>query len=292
MHIRNLLLAVCASAALIAQTPPPQAPAQPGGRGRRGVPGGSGGGGFAGAYPQRPPADPVVVERGKTIYSAQCAFCHGQDARGGSEGGPNLIRSEIVLKDQHGESIGQVTAEGRTGMPKFNFTAAQLSDLAAFLHSFRVSGYDASRNRPIDILVGDAKAGHAYFDAKCAACHSASGDLKGLAAKFQDPRALQQFWLMPGAGGRFGAAAPPSNVPPATATVTLADGRKVEGRLTRLSDFSITITAADGRQHTFRCDGDAPKVEIHDPLESHRNLLKVYTDKDIHDLTAYLVTLK
>ena len=32
--------------------------------------------------------------------------------------------------------------------------------------------------------------------------------------------------------------------------------------------------------------------EIHDPLEGHKKLLSVYTDKEIHDVTAYLVTVK
>lgn len=293
MFIRNLLFAAFATAALYAQTPPAQPAGTPAaGRGGRGAaPAGGGGGGFANAYPQRPPADPAAVERGKTIYTSQCAFCHGQDARGGSEGGPNLIRSEVVLKDQNGEAIGQVTSEGRTGMPKFNFTAAQLSDLAAFLHSFRVSGYDQSRNRPINIVVGDAKAGQAYFAAKCASCHSADRDLKGFASKFEDPRALQQFWLIPGGGGRFGGGAAPA-VPPTTAAVTLPGGQKVEGRLIRISDFLVTIAEADGQQRTFRRDGDTPKVVVHDPVEPHRELLKTYTDKDIHDVTAYLVTLK
>jgi cytochrome c oxidase cbb3-type subunit 3 len=186
-----------------------------------------------------------------------------------------------------------VTAEGRTGMPKFNLTSAQLSDIAAFVHSFRVSGYDTARNRPVNIVVGDAHAGEAYFKSKCAGCHSVTGDLKGFGAKFTDPRMLQQTWLIPGGGGRFGGGQPsPVNVPPTTATITTASGQKVEGRLTRIDDFIVTITDADGMQHTFRRDGDKPKVEVHDPLSPHRELLKVYTDKDIHDLTAYLVTLK
>jgi cytochrome c oxidase cbb3-type subunit 3 len=290
LYFRNVLIVAAATAAIFAQAPPAQPPAQAGGRGGRGP---GGGGGFASAYPQRPPADPAAVERGKSLYGAQCAFCHGQDARGGSEGGPSLIRSEIVLKDQNGELIGQVTSEGRTGMPKFNLTSAQLSDIAAFIHSFRVSGYDTARNRPVNIVVGDAHAGEAYFKAKCAGCHSVSGDLKGFGAKFTDPRMLQQTWLIPGGGGRFGGGQPsPVNVPPTTATITTASGQKVEGRLTRIDDFIVTITDADGMQHTFRRDGDKPKVEIHDPLAPHRELLKVYTDKDIHDLTAYLVTLK
>jgi len=290
LHVSKFLIAALTMFAAFAQAP--QQPAA-GGRGGRGPAPAAGGGGFANAYPQRPPADPAVVERGKAIYGAQCAFCHGQDARGGSEGGPSLIRSEIVLKDQNGELIGQVTAEGRVGMPKFNLTAAQLSEIAAFIHSFRVSGYDTARNRPTNIVVGDAKAGEAYFQAKCASCHSVSGDLKGFGAKFSDPRSLQQTWLIPGGGGRFGGGQPsPVTVPPTTATVTLANGQKVDGRLIRIDDFTVTVSDADGMQRTFRRDGDTPKVEIHDPIAPHRDLLKVYTDKDIHDVTAYLVTLK
>ena len=134
-----------------------------------------------------PPADPAVVDRGKTIYGAQCAFCHGQDARGGSEGGPSLIRSEVVLKDQNGELIAPVVQNGRPGMPKFDLTAAQVSDIAAFLHSFRVSGYDAARNRPPSILVGDAKAGEATSNPSAPRATPSSGDLKGFGAQVHRP---------------------------------------------------------------------------------------------------------
>jgi mono/diheme cytochrome c family protein len=289
LHITRFIVAALAMAAMFAQAPEPGR----GGRGTTSAPAG-GGGGFANAYPQRPAADPAAVDRGKALFGAQCAFCHGQDARGGSEGGPSLIRSDTVLRDQHGELIGQVTAEGRTGMPKFSLSAAQLSDIADFIHSFRVSGYDASRNRPVNIVVGDAKAGEAYFRAKCASCHSVSGDLKGFGAKFEDPRSMQQSWLMPGSGGRGfgGGGQSPVSAPPTTATVTPSSGQKVEGRLIRIDDFLVTVTDADGMQRTFRRDGDKPKVEVHDPLAPHRELLKVYQDKDIHDVTAYLVTLK
>ncbi len=268
-----------------AQPPAQTSPGAPGGRGR--------GGGGGGAYPDRPPADPAVVDRGKAIYGVNCAFCHGSDARGG-EGGPNLIRSQLVLNDQKGEVIAPVVQNGRSdaGMPKLDLTAAQISDIATFLHSFRVNGRDAARNRPPSILVGDAKAGEQYFQAKCAGCHSVSGDLKGFGAKFTDPKTLQQTWLAPGGGGRFGGQAPPTNVPPATVTVTLASGQKLEGRLLRLDDFMLALTEADGAIHSFRRNGDTPKVEVHDPLEPHRQLLPAYTDKDIHNLTAYLATLK
>jgi cytochrome c oxidase cbb3-type subunit 3 len=294
-----LVIAAALAIAISAMEVAAQAPAAPLG-GAKGAPKGNatkaaastgvpkgGGGGGGGAYPQRTP-DPAMVARGKALYDVNCALCHGDDARGGS-GGPNLLRSEILLNDKAGELVAPVLQEGRLveGMPKFNFTLAQVSDIAAFIHSFRVGGYDGSRNRPPTIVVGDAKAGATYFTAKCGSCHSADGDLKAIAARIADPRTLQQRWLMPNAGGRGGAPGAPTTV-----TVTLPSGQKVEGRLGRIDDFLVTLTENDDTPRTFRRDGDTPRVEIHDPIQAHKELLPGYTDKDIHDVTAYLVTLK
>jgi mono/diheme cytochrome c family protein len=235
------------------------------------------------------------VERGKALYGVQCNFCHGSDARGG-EGGPNLLRSDLVLNDKNGELIAGVVQNGRGEMPRINLTNEQVSDIAAFIHSFRVGGYDISRMVPPSILVGDAAAGEATFKTKCASCHSVTGDLKGLGAKISDPKQLQNGFLMPGGGGgrggRGGGRGGPFNVPPTTVTVTLASGQKVTGRLSRIDDFTVTLIDPDETQRTFRRDGDVPKVEVHDPLKAHKDLLPTYTDKQIHDLTAYLVTLK
>jgi cytochrome c oxidase cbb3-type subunit III len=176
-------------------------------------------------------------------------------------------------------------------MPKFPMTTAQVADIAAFLHNFRVAGYDASRLKPPTIVVGNAAAGEAYFKAKCASCHSVTGDLKGIGAKYAEPRDLQQTFVMPGGGGR-GRGATSASVPPTTVTVTLSSGQKVEGRLVRVDDFIVTLADAEGTPRSFRRDGDNPKVEIHDPLQPHKALLGVYSDKDIHNLTAYLVTVK
>ena len=256
-------------------------------------PGGARGGnrGPGAAFPQRAAADPAVIERGKALYGVNCNFCHGSDARGG-EGGPNLLRSELVLNDQKGELIASVVQNGRGEMPKINLSVEQVADIAAFIHSFRVGGYDVSRMTPPSILIGDAAAGRTVFAAKCAACHSADGDLKGIASKITEPKILQNTFLMPGGGGRFGRGGAPSNTPPTTVTITTASGQRTDGRLVRIDDFNVTLLDADGNQQTFRRDGDVPKVEIHDPLRPHRDLLPVYTDKEIHDLTAYLVTLK
>jgi cytochrome c oxidase cbb3-type subunit III len=243
------------------------------------------------AYPSRPPADPAVVARGKTLYSVQCGFCHGSDARGGENNGPNLIRSEIVLMDQNGEKIATVVQNGRPdrGMPKFDLTNAQVSDIAAYIHSFKVGGYDISRNPPPSIVVGDAKAGQTFFASTCAKCHSTTGDLAGIGGKISDPKALQQTWLLPGSGQR---GAGTVKVPPTMVTVTLASGEKVTGRLVRIDDFLVSLTTEDGAHRSFTREGDTPKVDINDPLKPHKDLLRTYSDKNIHDLTAYLVTVK
>jgi cytochrome c oxidase cbb3-type subunit 3 len=249
-------------------------------------------GGFAAAFPQRKPGDPAAVERGKALYGVNCNFCHGSDARGG-EGGPNLLRSELVLNDQDGELIATVVQNGKGEMPKLPLNKAQISDIAAFIHSFAVGGYDISRDVPPSIVVGEPKAGEAVFQSKCAGCHSTTGDLKGLATRIPDPKALQNTWIMPsGFGFRAPGAGAPVHVPPTTATVILPSGARSEGRLARIDDFNVTVIDNEGVEHTFRRDGDTPKVEIHDPLKPHRDMLPTYTDKEIHDLTAYLVTLK
>jgi len=264
-----------------------QPPGQGGGRGRAG-------GGGLGAFPRRPPADPAALERGKAIYSVNCQFCHGADTRGG-DSGPSLLRSQLVQEDQNGEGIAGVVQNGRPPrMPKLDVSASQIADIAAFLHSFAINSRDPARNRPESILTGDASAGQTYFAANCASCHAPAGDLKGLAAKFADARTLQQWWLLPGGDGRGGRGATPAPgvVPPMTATITLRTGQRFEGRLARIDEFVVSILDADGITRSFRRDGESPYVEVNDPLQRHKALLRLYTDKDIHDVTAYLARLR
>jgi cytochrome c oxidase cbb3-type subunit 3 len=150
----------------------------------------------------------------------------------------------------------------------------------------------------LNILVGNADAGRAYFASRCSSCHSATGDLQGIASRISEPVQLQNLWVSGGGfgrgggRGRGGAAEPGSARRQVTVVVTPASGSPIEGRLDRIDDFLVVLTPADGIQRSFRRDGGVPKVEIGDPLEGHRKLLPVYTDKDIHDVTAYLVTLK
>ena len=287
-----------------AQTPAPQPPpaqpqAPPAGRGQ----GPGRGGGQPATFPaqQRTLADAAVVERGKGLYSVSCSSCHGVDLRGGQLGGPNLLRSQVVLNDQHGELIIPIVRGSRAdkGMPPQPLPDEDITAIAEFIHSVAAGagrqGSPPPSESPLpNIVIGDAAAGQRYFAAACASCHSVTGDLQSLATRITDPRTLQNMWVSGGAvGGRGGRG--PVGMParkPVTATVTPAAGEPVQGRLVRIDHFIVTLALDDGTIRSFRRNGDVPRVEVQDPLDGHRQLLGKYTEKDIHDVTAYLVTLK
>jgi cytochrome c oxidase cbb3-type subunit 3 len=118
--------------------------------------------------------------------------------------------------------------------------------------------------------------------------------MAGIGTRIPDVMQLQNAWVGGSGrgGGRGGRGGGGGGGSPTTATVTLASGQKFEGTVVRYDDFVIAITLADGTPRSFRRTGDVPKVEIKDPRDAHTKLLPTYTDKDIHDVTAYLVTLK
>jgi len=257
---------------------------------------------------QRDPADPAVVARGRATYDTECRFCHGADLRGGERGGSNLLRSPVVLNDREGEGL-QTVIQGshKDRVSATGVNGDDLKSLAAFIHSVLAlapgQGAPPPPTTPPDlkVLVGDAAAGERYFASKCASCHSVTGDLKGIGNRDLPAAQLQNLWIAGGRGaggggrgGRAGAApAPPMTTRrETTVRVTLPTGQTYEGRLERIDDFMVSLTLADGTPRTFRRNGEVPKVEVRDPLEAHRNLLPVYTDKDIHDVTAYLAGVK
>lgn len=307
-------IAVVATMAVIAasqlqlaaqQSPAPPAPsptpAPAGGQGRGNIT----------TFPaqQRPPGDPALIARGNTVYGIECRSCHGGDLRGGDLGGPNLLRSQVVLSDQAGELMHPIIGGSRQaqGMPAIKMADEDVKAVSAYIHSVVATsrGQGAPPAGPpivLNVLVGDPAAGQTYFSAKCGACHSATGDLAGIGARVPDAMLLQNLWVAGGTaprggrgGGAGGAGISRGDAPSrrdVTAVVTLPSGQRVEGRLERIDDFYITVTPAGGIERTFRRDGDVPKIEVRDPLEAHGNLLTMYTDKAIHDVTAFLATLK
>jgi cytochrome c oxidase cbb3-type subunit III len=239
--------------------------------------------------PGRPPEDPAVVERGKVAYEKYCQQCHAADMRG-TETNPNILRSQDALFDKHGEELVPIMRGTSADFPghKTDISQEDAEAVAAYIRTLlaeigsqgRAPG-DASRQP--DVLVGNAERGKQYFAKTCASCHSVTGDLGGFANKVSSPKLLQAAWLR---GTYLGA-----KLAPATVTVTEAKKPPMKGILIHADDFIVTLQNEDGSLLTFRRTPDM-QVVIDDPLEPHRTLLPKYTDDDIHDVTAYLVTLR
>jgi cytochrome c oxidase cbb3-type subunit 3 len=249
---------------------------------------------------QPAPPDPAAVARGRQTYTTYCTACHGADGRGGAEGMTDLTRSAIATSADGGTQLGAFLKTGRPErrMPPFALADAEVADLSAFFRSIGApaAGRGGGRGAITAIVVGDAAAGERYFNGsgKCATCHSATGDLKGIGSRLS-VAAIQGRLVYPRDNGNY----PPSfNSPPnpaeapRTVTVTMANGDKVSGTLMWLTDFYVTLKDAAGVLRTIARSGDAPQVTVTDPLQYHLEHMRMLTDKNMHDLTAYLVTLK
>ena len=239
------------------------------------------------------PPNPEAVKRGQALFVPTCGFCHGTNA-GGGNGGPDLVRSVLVLHDKGtGKEITPVILNGSPGtaMPAFKLTNAQIQDLAAFLLSRNQAAANRMEYKLLNIVTGDPKAGETYFTAHCASCHSPTGDLAHIAGKM-DPPALQSRFLYPKSQTFFGPGVPENPRSQVTATVTLASGQSFTGRLNRIDDFSVALTDQAG-PHIWQFESEPGiKVQVNNPLQPHIDLLKQYTDADMHNILAYLETLK
>lgn len=248
------------------------------------------------------------VARGEKAFGAQCGSCHGANARGGKgKTDVDLLRSPMVLDDLNGREIGEFLKFGRPekNMPKFDLPQSTVEDMAAFLHRQIVAASERGSYQKLNVFSGNAKAGEAFFNGpvgKCSTCHSATGDMKGLAAKHgDDAPTIQGLIVSGGAGGGRGrggrgrggpAAAPTFSKSATTATVTTKSGETVTGLPVEITDFVIVIQPQTGPARSFLRQGEWPKVVEHNPLQAHVDLLGKYTDDDIHNLAAYLESLK
>ena len=282
-----LALSLLASSLLAQEDAPPAAGR--GAQGGRGGRGGRGGGGRAGTREflgLGPAPDEAAAKKGEPVYKQNCSTCHGETARGAQ--GPNLVRSVLVLHDEKGEEIGPVIKNGRpqAGMPGFpSLSQDDLYNVSQYIHlqvelAANRGTYGATYGALRNEVSGDAAKGEQFFRGAggCTGCHSSTGDLAKIGAKFSQASALQSRFLWPATPG------------PAKVKVTLASGEVVNGRIRVMNDFDISITDSSGTYRQW--PRDQVKVEIEDRLSGHRALLPKYTDADIHNLTAYLVTLK
>lgn len=229
--------------------------------------------------------DPAAVGRGQALFRSTCGFCHGEDATGARA--PDLVRSVTVNHDEQGSLLTPVIRNGRPdkGMPSFaTLNDEQVRDIVAFLHH---QAYEAlhsghvSGDYPVaKLLTGNAEAGKKFFNGagNCSQCHSVTGDLAGIASKLK-PIDLQQHMIYP---SRREVAK--------TATVTLSDGTRFEGKVAHVDEFGIALVCKDGWYRSWPLS--EVKAQIHDPLEAHRELTAKYTDSEMHNLFAYLETLK
>jgi cytochrome c oxidase cbb3-type subunit 3 len=234
------------------------------------------------AAPQ-PPAAPAQVQRGQTVFAAQCGFCHGRDAMGG-ETGPDLTRSPLVRDDVGGDKIEPVVRGGRVdkGMPAVRLSRPDLAAVLAFVKSQRTKAESPGARRSVaveDLQAGNAEAGRQYFNGagRCATCHSPTGDLAGLAGRLKGLELLQRMLY-------------PSNGRGATVTVTQPSGETVAGALAYRDEFTIALTDSSGRYRSW--PARQITFSVNNPLDAHAEQLGKYTDDDMHNVLAYLQTLR
>jgi cytochrome c oxidase cbb3-type subunit 3 len=228
-----------------------------------------------------------LVQQGAALFRQDCSFCHGRDGTGG-ESGPDLTRSKLVAADVNGDKIGSVVRSGRPdkGMPPFDRTDQQIASLVAFIHTQQNAvAQDRRRGKggrkgvdPEDLQTGNVEAGRKYFEGAggCAGCHSPSGDLAGIASRYKGLELEEQMLYPRHAKSKV--------------TVTLASGQEIPGTLAYLDEFTVGLTNAEGVYQSWRTRDVRYKLDA--PVEAHVDLFSKYTDDDVHNLMAYLQTLK
>jgi len=226
---------------------------------------------------------PDLVQTGAGLFRQDCSFCHGRNA-GGGESGPDLTRSKLVTADVDGDKIAPVVRNGRPdrGMPPFDRSDDQVAAIVAFIHTQQIRALTRTGGRkgvdPSDLQTGNAEAGKRYFNGAggCATCHSPTGDLAGIASRHQGLELERQMLYPRHAKSKV--------------TVTLASGQTVAGTLEYLDEFTVGLVDATGWYRSWRSRD--VKFKVDSPVDAHVALFDKYTDDDIHNLMAYLQTLR
>jgi cytochrome c oxidase cbb3-type subunit 3 len=225
-----------------------------------------------------PAPDKVAASRGERLFDRECAFCHGQQARGAT--GPSLITSDLVLADNHGEHLTPFLKKGRpgSGMPAFaTMSNQELKDIAEYLHLQVEDVANRGTYRVLNIVVGNPGEGKAYVEGHCEACHSAE-TFAHIGSRFSSADQLQRYWIWPARSREV------------RASVKTQKG-SATGRLAQISDFRVALVDGSGETLTF-ARGPGVEVQVDDPLEAHQQMLTSLANDDMHNVTAYFETLK
>jgi cytochrome c oxidase cbb3-type subunit 3 len=227
--------------------------------------------------------DKAAATRGAPVFQRNCAFCHGPQGRGAT--GPNLITSDQVLGDDHGEKLVPYIKKGvpEKGMPAFtSLSEDKLKDISEFLHLQVEQVANRGAYQVLNIVVGNPAKGQAYVTAHCSSCHTLES-FAHIGSKFRSPEQLQRGWIWPLHSGD-------NSVVP-TATVKMPGGETIAGRVMQVSDFRVTLVDNSGQPHSIdRVPG--VEVQVKDPLAAHQEIIQSLTNNDMHNVTAYLETLK
>lgn len=224
------------------------------------------------------------VGSGRAFFEKNCGFCHAPDATGGR--GPDLVRSPLVAHDVNGDLIANLIRQGRPekGMPALALSGHEIEGIVAFLHARAKEAIESSgipTEYPLKrLLTGNAEQGRNFFNGAggCAKCHSATGDLAGISGRYSAIE-LEAHALYP-------------DEKPILATVTLPSGGYLSGVVAHIDDFIIAIRVGDRNGWYRSFPRDEVTVTLKDPLSAHRELLPKLTQEQMHDLFAYLYSLK
>lgn len=239
--------------------------------------------GSQGPLPQHAKFENGQIENGGNLFLQNCAFCHGKDA-GGGESGPDLTRSKLVQGDKNGEAIGAVVRNGRQekGMPRFSLSDADVLNLVAFVHSQQDKAMSQTGTRKgvdeSDLHTGNAAAGKQYFEGAggCVKCHSVTGDLAGVASRYTGLKLEEQMLYPSDAKSKV--------------SVKTATGQTFAGDLLYQDEFTIGMRDAFGVYHSW--PANAITFQVDKPAEAHVAAMSKYTDDDVHNVLAYIQTLK
>ena len=134
-------------------------------------------------------------------------------------------------------------------MPAFNFSTQEVRSVIAFIHAREAEAVARPGGRRgvavADLQTGNVEAGRRYFDGAggCKKCHSPTGDLAGIASRFEGLELEERMLYPRDATSRV--------------TVTAPSGEKFSGVLAYRDEFTVALRDCEGDLSFLAC-GENP----------------------------------